>query len=248
MKTIIILAILGLAPALRAAAEESEICAEPVITEETMPTALGQWELNLKFQYWREDKADVSLWEVPTASLFYGITDRFSGEVTAPLVVRTERGERSSGAGDTGLGFKWLAREETVSAPALVLGLELGFPTGSEDKELGEGKMEYEPYVAFYKDLLWTIVQGNLGYSYDWHKGTGLEYGLALAFPAGKSVLLMAELNGARDFEAKETELYATPGIKYEIKEGLGLGLGTPFGLTSGSFDRAVVLKAMFEF
>ncbi|HAT71379.1 MAG TPA: hypothetical protein DCS63_01005 [Elusimicrobia bacterium] len=248
MKIIIMLGILGFAAVPPLSAGESEICVEPIITEETMPTGLGKWELNLKFQYWRKDEADLNLWEVPAASLFYGISDRFSGEVTAPLLVRTENGERSSGAGDSGLGFKWLFSEETVSAPAFVLGLEIGLPTGSEDRELGEGRVEYEPYLAFYKDLLWAIVQGNIGYSYDWHKGTGIEYGLALAFPAGKSLLLMAEMNGARDFEENETELYATPGIKYEIKEGLGLGLGTPFGLTSGSFDRAVVIKAMFEF
>jgi hypothetical protein len=248
MKTMIMLVILGVVAAVPVFAEEGGICAEPLITEETMPTELGKWELNLNFRYWKEKENDVEVWEIPTASLFYGIAERLSVEVTVPFLVRTGSGGKNSGLGDSGLAGKWLIKEETVSMPAFVLGLELGLPSGSEDRELGEGDMEYEPYLALYKDLIWTIVQGNVGYSYDGHKGKELEYGLALAFPAGKSLLLLAELNGSRTFEEKETELYATPGVKYEVREGLGLGLGMPLGLTGSSSDRGVVMKVMFEF
>lgn len=229
-------------------AEDGEICVEPLVTEETMPTELGKWAFNLNFQYWRKNGEDVNLWKIPTATLLYGIAERFSGEIKTPFLIRTGNDEKSSGAGDSELGFKWLIKEETVSGPAVVTGLELGIPTGSKEKELGEGRLGSKPYLAFFKDFTWTIVQGNIGYSYGWSKGKAIEYGLALAFPAGRSLLLLSELNGSRNLEENETELYATPGVKYEIKEGLGLGLGMPIGLTGSSFDRGAVMKMMFEF
>ncbi len=215
-----------------------------------MPTELGKRELSLCFEWWQKKENDLDLWKVPRVNLFYGIIENLSGEIALPFLFRVEKDEKNSGIGDTELGLKWLIKEETLSIPAFVLGLEVGLPTGDEKKELGEGEMECKPFLALFKDVVWVIIQGNIGYSLAWNEEQEkeIEYNLALAFPLAKNWLLFAELNGSRNLEEKENEIYLAPAVKYEIKEGIGLGIGLPVGLTDESFDQGVVIKTMFEF
>ena len=172
---------------------------EPVITEETMPNEPGDWDLRMSGSYlWRGAAGSGFL---PRAQLFFGIADRWGGEIQVPLAFAKET-TKHYGLADISTTLKYLARKPGVRSPGLVLGLETAFPSGNVDKGLGEGVLEAAPFIALVQAFRRVVLQGNLGYSIV-HKvretdaGNQFFYNTALAFPIqrGKAYLL-GEING----------------------------------------------------
>ncbi|HWW01485.1 MAG TPA: hypothetical protein VNZ64_17440 [Candidatus Acidoferrum sp.] len=63
------------------------------------------------------------------------------------------------------LDLKYLAVKPGPVMPALVIGVEAGFPTGNQNLGLGEGAYQFAPFVALLKDFGPFCLQGNVAWS-----------------------------------------------------------------------------------
>ena len=68
--------------------EDENEFAEPVVTEETMPTEVGEWDFRASTQFVRN--GDEATTVLPSLSLSRGLTQRLSGEFGVPFVYRED--------------------------------------------------------------------------------------------------------------------------------------------------------------
>jgi hypothetical protein len=144
--------------------------------------------------------------------------------------------------------LKYLVVEHQKNVPAVVFGLEAGFPTGDADRELGENAFELTPFVALLKDFGPFSLQGNFG----WSKQVSGEredrwvYNWALAVPlCDHKVHLLAELNG--DW-GRHPETAVAPGFKYNFNSETFIGVAVPIGLNRHTSDWGIVTQFQISF
>src|ERR1700693_40936 len=97
---------------------------EPIITEETMPNEPGDWDLRVSGSYSCQGAEGFGF--VPRTQLFFGIANRWGGEIEVPLAFASQ-GTNHFGFGDISATVKYLVRKPTVRLPGFVLGLETTF-------------------------------------------------------------------------------------------------------------------------
>lgn len=230
-------------------AEEKEYV-EPIITEETLPNEVGEWDFRFSIEYAKGPKEERS-GLLPRFQVFFGIARNLGGEIDLPLAYTTEPSQ-AYGVGDAALSLKWLVVEPASRKPAVVLGLEVELPTGDADRELGEGAYEFEPFVALMKDFSQVNLQGSVGFSGraltsdspNSEGGKELTYNWAAAFPVHKKrIHLLAEVNGSVSLSGGENAVTLSPGFKYNLGKNMFIGIGTPVGLTRESRDFGVVVQ-----
>jgi hypothetical protein len=218
---------------------------EPIITEETMPNDPGELTLRVTTEYAKHGSEKFGL--LPNIQVFYGLVERLGAELSVPLAYHA--GERTDyGIGDISVALKYLVVEPVRNWPAVVVGVEAGFPTGSESRELGEGAYELTPFVALLKDFGPFTVQGNFGWSKQVSAGRvdRFVYNWALAIPVlEKKVHLLAEING--DW-GREQHAAFTPGIKYNFTDEMFVGVAVPLGLNENTPDWGVVTQFQIGF
>lgn len=175
----------------------------------------------------------------------YGITDSLQIGVELPYRVldAKESGESDAdGVGDIELEALWNLFNDGVFVASISTGV--GLPTGDEDRELGEGEVEYEIMI------LCAIVLENI----EIYAGIGGEFtddeeafvysaGLAVDFV---SAVGLVEIAGA--YGGEEEEVYISPGISFEVMDDIDLVLGVPIGLTSESADWGLTFRLSTEF
>jgi hypothetical protein len=217
------------------------IIVEPILTEETLPNEPREWSLRLTADY-RKKGSEVTA-ALPRLDIFYGLAERLGAELSAPLVYHQGDGTRAYGLGDVSLGLKYLVVELQKNLPAVVFGLETGFPTGDADCELGEGAYELTPFVALLKDFGRFSLQGNFGWS---KQVSGARedrwvYNWALAVPlCDHKVHLLTELNG--DW-GRRPQTAVAPGLKYNFNGETFVGLAAPIGLNRRTADWGIVTQ-----
>ncbi len=220
-----------LVPALATAqSEEKREVPEPLLIEETMPTAPREFEMRLGVEL----GDDESL--LPHVQGFYGLMDRLSAEVDLPFLRLTPgEGPTEYGLGTVGLGVKWLLVEPRDQRPAWVLGLEVGIPRGDDEER------EIEPFLASRYELGAIYLQGNVGASFAGDE-TRLVYGLAMIVAFGdKPLYFLGEVNQTDD------ERVIGPGVKVRLHDEWYLGLAVPFQLKGDQDHRLLVqLQAGF--
>jgi hypothetical protein len=133
-------------------------------------------------------------------------------------------------------------------APALVVGVEAGFPTGHVPLGLGDGAYELTPNLALLKDFGYILVQGNFG----WTKQVSApreslwNYGWAVSAPVVRNKLyLLAEIQG--DWRSPNHTTLG-PGVKYYITEKITTGASVPIGLNSNTEAWGIVTQFQIEF
>jgi Putative MetA-pathway of phenol degradation len=214
---------------------------EPILTEETLPNEPKELSLRLTTDYRKKESEVTGL--LPQVDLFYGLAERFGLELSVPLAYHKGEEGRAYGVGDISLGLKYVVVEHHRNLPAIVVGLEAGFPTGNRERELGEGAYELTPSVALLKDFGPFNVQGNFGWA---RQVTGereeqWNYNWALAVPLFKrKAHLLAELNGDWGHHPSNT---FSPGFKYELKSETTIGLAIPIGISRGAPDWGIVAQ-----
>jgi hypothetical protein len=218
---------------------------EPIITEETMPNEPGELTLRVTTEYAKRGSEVFGL--LPNVQVFYGLADRLGAELSVPLAYHS--GERTDyGIGDVSVALKYLVVKPVRNWPAVVVGLEAGFPTGSQSRELGEGAFELTPFVALLKDFGPFTLQGNFG----WSKQVSAElqdrfvYNWALAMSMWKrKAHLLAEINGDL---GRDQRTAFTPGIKYNFTDEMFVALAVPIGLNRNTPDWGVVTQFQIGF
>ncbi len=222
---------------------------EPIITEETFPNKVGEWDLRMSLEF----KGDGGLLAAffPRLQLFGGLVPRLGVEVNVPQVYQKETS--AYGLGDVSAGLKWLFVKNKDETFATVLGAEAGFPTGSQRRQTGKGTYEFAPFLALLKDFGRFSLQGNLAWSQEWAQAGGgradrFEYNGALAAPLPKNLHLLAKINGIRGAEAGENGAALASSVKYNLNPEMFVAAAAPFGLNAAAADWGIVTQFQIGF
>ncbi len=199
------------------------------------------------------------LFEAPVA-LEYGISDRWqvSLEWAATNRLTTAAG-KTRGAGDLQIGTKYSWMNLGRSTFHAAVGFELSVPTGNVEKGLGEGNLEYEPYVVIAKDfprLAGLQIFSQFGVAFTRHvkgpittheheAGKSIEWNNGM-FVRYRQVRFTSEFNWSRS--AAENSLYFTPGLVWKLPRNLEFGAGVPIGLTRDTDRFRAIVKLVYEF
>ena len=93
------------------------------------------------------------------ASFENRIGPRFQYEATVPFFATAPQSGGDTGVGDVELEAKYVLHFDPARSQILSAGVGLTFPTGSFEKETGEGAFTAEPFLAFGKAWGATILQ-----------------------------------------------------------------------------------------
>jgi hypothetical protein len=197
----------------------------------------------------------------------YGITDHWQIEVEwNAMTRRTETGELATrGRGDLGIGTQYSFMNMRRSNFHSAIGFEVTFPTGNVEKELGEGFIEYEPYVIVARDFpklnnMQIFSQVGVGFVQRVHRRVGEDEEAPAAhefnFNAGmfmpfRHMVFTGEFNLSTNrwnHGGQEREMYLTPGVVWRLPRAWELGFGVPVGLTRDSDKAGAILRVVYEF
>ena len=219
---------------------------EPIDSEDPEPSP---WSIKLNARY--TDSSEEKRYEFPLV-LEGALSERIGVELSLPYErVRPQTGGTESGAGDAGLGFKYLITEESGNLPALAVTVDGTFATGSERLGAGEEKAVGIGLLgskAFGKhDRLFFGIErerekekngGDVSYV------TG--YSLALSHGVNDANAVAIELIG--EHRSDEDERYVTPQWIYNFDSRKALKVGLPIGLTDETFDKGLFVQFVWIF
>ncbi len=126
------------------------------------------------------------------------------------------------------------------------MALEIGFPTGDEGRELGEGKFEWAPSLRGAVEVGETWLFASIGAEIADDGETAITYGAALARPMGRGFAGVLELNGSTGGE--EELLFLVPGLAWRSPTDVELRFGVPFGLTNEAAEWGLVAAITASF
>jgi hypothetical protein len=232
---------------------------ELFMTETVYPQDKREIQITVGSQF--SKSSGRKLFQTPM-SIEYGLTDKLQISLEwAPTNRLKIDGETFRGLSDMEVGLKYSWMNIGKSNFHIATGFDLGVPSGSVKKELGEGAMEYEPYVVVAKDfphLSRLQLFSQFGFSVaqpvrfaadddDDEKSVskGIEWNNGF-FVAYKQTAFATELNWEKNGE--ESTLYLTPGIVWSLPRDLELGLGVPIGMTKSADSFRVIVKLSYEF
>ena len=147
-------------------------------------------------------------------------------ELSIPFNIRDPKdGATVGGVGDLDAGIKHVLYDNPESLFILSGGLEVGIPTGSFRRELGEGTTTLAPFLASGKAWGDFIAQGSLKFEYPFvtrRAPKGIFYDLALSYPIfdqgrGTEFQALMEFNAKSEWgnqSPKHFQLYLTPGFR----------------------------------
>lgn len=216
---------------------------EPIVTEETMPNEVGEW--NLRFACVYESGPEGAGGDCPQAQVFFGIAPRWGAEVEASFP-RTLGDDEEEPTAEISATLKYLLRAPGTRGPAVVLAMETAIAV-DRGEESEEGRIELQPTLAWLQPLGRATLQGNVGLAITpgdsgSESQTSAVYNASWAFPLpAPGWHGFAEVAGIAGDE--ETELVVSPGLKYSFSSGHFLAVGVPVGLTSHSPDIGLIVQ-----
>lgn len=195
----------------------------------------------------------------------YAFFPSFSIELDVPYVSLGPEGEPStSGLDNISVGFKFANFAFADRGVLLGYGLELGLPTGDDEKGIGSSNLlEIAPFLAVgYKRRaleLVSFLEFGIPTNQDEAKGqeveTELGFNLSALYHFSPRWQGLLELDGEEVLSGEEEEghsvLNLTPGVKFRPVAGnsLLLGVGLSFPLShEEEFDTRIVGSAFYHF
>lgn len=186
----------------------------------------------------------------------YGLTDDLVVEFKVPFRFnRPASGANTEGFGDLDAELKYQLLKEESAPVAVAIGFEVGFPTGDDDRGLGNGGFKYEPVLALGKTFgTFSIVQDTKlelireaggGVKREGSLTTALTWTPVEEFAEIEHPTLELALDWKWE-EQKKPKLALIPGIRGEFEHlpvELEWGLGIPIAL-NGSADRWGIIAA----
>jgi hypothetical protein len=217
-------------------------------------------ESDIIYAHDRFDQAHRRPFEVDsdalTLQLALGVTDWLTAKAILPFRrLAFDPGDTESGIGDIGVEGRVSLKYDRspigfVPGVDVAAALRITFPTGDEDRGLGELKATFRPYVSVSHWLKsWFGLHGSA--FLEWQEGEKPIHGAHAAaefIPWGRSISLLAAL----DVTGRGSESSAVtfiPGAEYRlIGLPLSLGLGIPIGFTNKAEDWGIILNVQAGF
>jgi hypothetical protein len=253
-----------------ASAQEEEVKERAQPVQEVFQTGLvypqEQGEMQLSYtSRFSKGKGHSSL-HTPL-NLEYGITDRWQIEVEWDAMSRrTETGEATTrGRGDLQVGTQYSFMNVRRSDFHGAVGVEISLPTGSVEKELSEGFIEYEPYFIVARDFpklnhMQIFSQVGVGFVQrarrhaeeedDEPAAHELNLGIGMFVPF-RHLVFTGEFNLSTNRwnnGGRERAMYATPGMVWRLPRNWEIGVGAPIGLTGDADKFGAIFKVVYEF
>ncbi len=217
---------------------------ELILGESPYPQEAGEFQITLSSEHLQSGEShstDLIL------EFEYGLTDSFQVSLEIPygLIDAKEVGESDvDGIGDIGAGAMWNFLNEAgfvVSAA-----VEVNFPTGDENDELGEGEAEVEPMLLAVIVFDWWELYGGIGGEFT-DDEDALTYSAGVAATIGPVVGLL-EFAGVTGTEEAEEVQYIAPGLAASILGDTEFEIGVPIGLNNDSADWGLTCRVVWEF
>jgi hypothetical protein len=236
-------------------------------TESVYPQEEGEVQVTVTTAYRNGRGADV--FAVPL-TFEYGITDSFQVEVEWDAFVHFDPDEErsrwsretflqilpggeeeddggptqsTSGIGDLGIGLKYSWMAIAGSGFHSAVGAEVVLPTGDDDRELGEGEVEFEAYGILAKDL------PNL-HNCQLFTQLGIEVGddESLVFCNAGLIVPIGYARFTTEFNWSEEDVYITPGLIWDLPGTWECGVGVGVGLNNDSDHTRIIGQVSHEF
>jgi hypothetical protein len=252
--TVLLAALLLVAPVVTAAEEEPDIeFFYPVVTRRPVI------ERELEFKVTHAKGQDGRQTNI-TGGLEYAVLPWWQIEIEVPFVINSPSGAAAAaGFGDVELQNKFLLYKSVEHRALVAAGFEVKFPSGSQRRGLG-GEAAIEPFVSAGIALGPLDLLGDV--SYEWNlnshvKGQReqeLSANLALGYPASRWFTPFVELgtvlqtSGSEDLRDR-LQLYLTPGFNVRPLPGVTFRAGIQLPVTDHrQFDYAVHAGIVWEF
>ena len=243
---------------------------QPFATDDADTTERGQFHFEFFNEY---DVLQHSLYparrqNTANFKLNYGLTERIEFNFDIPLLTiynsRISPLGDPTGMGDADFGVKYNFHQESAGSwlPALTATLYVESPTGSVEKQLGSGLVDYNLYGVAQKTLPKdTKLRANAGVLFAGNNSTGL-VGITSSrgkvYTAGASLIkdfspklsLGVEATGAwtSDVDLRARQLTFLVGGKYALRDNFSLDFGLLGGKWEGSPRLGAVIGYSIDF
>ncbi|MDH3527096.1 MAG: transporter [Gammaproteobacteria bacterium] len=209
-------------------------------SELVYPQEAGEVQVTFAPQF--HDGAEAKRWELPV-TVEYGVTDDLQVELEWKAYVRDDRDDEpaTDGIGDIEIGLQYSWMRIKGSRFHAAAGVEVGIPTGDEDKQLGEGDASIEPYGIFAADL--PDDRGQLFV----HAGIEFSNDVDEPFVNIGGFVPMGDVVVTAEWNWSEEQRFLTPGLVWQSEKSWEFGIGVPIGLNDASDDYRVIVLAIYE-
>ncbi|MDA8240467.1 MAG: transporter [Nitrospiraceae bacterium] len=225
--------------------------AHPLITDDTGTQGKGKFQLEVNGEYLNDNGNSAT--EI-TPSFSAGMTDDLDLVVGLPyqfLSTKDEDGNRTTenGISDASIELKWRLYEKEGLSFALKPGVT--FPTGNDEKGLGDGKSGYSLFYITTKEMEPFNLHLNLGCI---KNTTGLRdtwhYSLAFEYKPVKDLRIVANIGGETnpDRESNVHPLFLLGGFIYSLTEKFDADLGVKTGLSKEEADYTRLAGLTYRF
>lgn len=218
--------------------------AHPLITDDSGTQGAGKFQVELNGEY-AKDGGD-STTEV-SASVTGGISDNLDLVISAPyqfLRFRDEEGNRitEDGISDIAVELKWRFYEKEGFSLALKPGIT--FPTGDDEKGIGDGKAAYGAVLIATRELAPAIVHVNLGFTKNrselrdiWH------YSLSAEYEVNENLLLVGNVGveSNPDRGSDTHPVFLLGGLIYSLSDNVDIDFGIKTDLNNAGPDYTVL-------
>lgn len=143
---------------------------------------------------------------------------------------------RSTGIGDTRLGFQALAFAETTQHPALAFAYYIKLPSASEQKGLGTGRIDHRIVALMSKkvsdtDMDFNVAYLNVGREDSIRRASGGQAAVSLTREFESHFGFVAELSGQSVDDVQPRGIFTLGALTYKANRRLQFDVGMRFGL-----------------
>ncbi|MEN8264411.1 MAG: transporter [Nitrospirota bacterium] len=218
--------------------------AHPLITDDSGTVGAGKFQLELNGEYSKDGTNSTT--EI-AATVTGGIKDKLDIVFSAPYQFLRSRDESDNkttedGISDIAVELKWRLYEKEEFGLALKPGIT--FPSGDDDKGLGDGKPSYGLVFITTKEIDPVTLHMNIGFTKNrkelrdiWH------YSLATEYEIRKNLLFVANI-GVETNPEKESNthpVFLLGGFIYSLNDNFDIDLGIKAGLNKAEPDYTVL-------
>lgn len=225
--------------------------AHPLITDDTGTQGKGKFQFEVNGEYVNDNGNSVT----EIAAIFSaGITDNLDLVVGMPYqFLRTKDGDGNrtteNSISDTSIELKWRLYEKEGLSFALKPGVT--FPTGKDEKGLGDGRASYSLFFITTKEMEPFTLHLNLGYIKNRTELRDIRhYSLAGEYKPVKDLRIVANIGGETNADRGSNvhPIFLLGGVIYSFRENIDMDFGIKTGLNKAEADYAVLAGLTYRF